>query len=323
VKLNQYWRFKMQIKAKLYSLCMTTVIFACSAATSWAAATVCNTKTVGTGANTTVIAVASNFYGPAQDLVTAFQSTAAGANTAITICQNSTAHLLAEINSGTELPASAFPTDPGFPRYGLFLAANAAAPVGLQSSTGNTAYSYANGIPVLFSVSSTISNVGNLMPSLAPTTATAASITGVVTSSQAISTSNAQTLAVADPTTAPYGLAATTILKDMALLPTATGFTVPTWMYGPLYSNIDLTYASIINNVNKSGFVSKAQICSILGSTRYIEFPGYQIDQEAILLKTLIGSPNATAAGLDSYVQGQIDSGDWNTFLLNHCYGTL
>jgi ABC-type molybdate transport system substrate-binding protein len=317
----------MRIKTKLCSLCTTAVIFACTASSGWAAATVCNTKTVGTGANKAAIAVASNFYAAAQDLVTAFQATGAGANTAVTICQNSTAHLLAEINSGTELPAAAFPSDPGFPRYGLFFAANATSPAALQTTTGNTAYPYANGIPVLFSVSPAVTSVVDLMPSLAVEGSTDpilnASLSETMTSDQAIATSTTNLLAVADPIAATYGLAATTILKDMGLLATTTGFTVPNWMHSPLYANIDLTYTSVMNNVNPSGFVAKAQICSTLAATRYIEFLDYPIDQEAILLNTLGGSPNATAAALNSYVLGQMNAHLWNGFLTTHCYQAL
>jgi len=312
----------MSIKSRLCSLGMAAVIFSFTTSGTWAASTVCTTKTNGTGTSTTRIAVASNFYGPAQELVTAFQGTTAGANTAITICQNSTAHLLNEINNGIELPSSAFPTDPGFPRYGLFMAANSSAPTSLQTSTGNIAYTYAYGIPVFFALQSTISSVSGLI-----TGATSSTISDPLSDLSAlysVNTSSAQYVAVAS-SAAPYGVAAHSILNNM--MGTALPNTVPSWVYSTLFSNIDLTYSSVINGTTKSGFVSKAQICDQINGTSpavtYVEFTNSDIvlDQKAILLKSSTTDP--VAAALNSYIQGRMTAGTWNSFLTSNCYGTL
>lgn len=320
----------MSIKAKLSSLGMTAAVLAFTASGSWAANTVCNTVYGPYASSTdpvnTTIAVASNFYSAAQDFVNGYQASSddRGA-TVIRICQNSTAHLLTEIKTGTGLPSELLP-DPGSSttRYGIFFAANAAAPDELANSLSLPSYSYAKGLPVYFTLSSSISNVGQLMPSLATTTDPNRTLDRLVTSADAIDTTNAAltTVAVADPTAAPYGLAATTILYDMGLVPSTTGFTPPSWMHA-LYANIDLTLTSVTpDNINKSGFVSKAQICTILSSAKYIAFTNahYVLNQKAILLNT----SNTVASDLNSYLTGQLPPATgWNTFLTAHCYGTL
>lgn len=317
----------MSIKAKLCSLSMTAAVFSFIAPGSWAADTVCTTKTVGLGTDTTRIAVASNFYGPAQDLVDAFQLTTAGADTTITICHNSTTHLMAEISDGTGLPSSAFPTDPGYPRYGMFFAANTSA-----ATYGTSAFTYAKGIPVFYGLRPNFSSVSNLITGLGGGTSYAITDTCNNTglAPYAVNTGGAQTLAIASAA-APYGVAAHTILNaitsDEGNNATSLPNTIPSWVHSPLYSNIDLTYTAVNNGTLKSGFVSKAQLCEqIKGNTTpavtYVEFTGTDctLDQKAILLN----SSDTVSSALNSYIQGRITAGTWNTpFLSDHCYGSI
>ena len=317
----------MSIKAKLCSLSMTAVVFAFTASVGIAADTVCSPLIYGPDADPsvtipdTIIAVASNFYTPSQDMVAAFQQTTDGRPTIIQICQNSTTHLMAEISDGTGLPAPLLP-DPGYPRYSMFFAANTSA-----ANYGTSAYSYAKGIPVFFGLQSKIASVSNLVTGLGG--GYSATITAAVTDlgPYAVNTGGSQPVAVASAA-APYGVAAHTILNGIegTLLPG----TIPSWVYPTLFSNIDLTYAAIEAGTNgiKSGFVSKAQICDqIKGITTpavtFVEFTGTgcTLDQKAILLKP---SGDSVAAALNSYIRGQMPpNSGWNTFLTAHCYGTL
>jgi len=288
----------MSIKSKLCSLGMTVIVFSFTTLSSWAA-TVCTTKTTGSGTNIATIAVASNFYSPAQDLVYNFQQTPAGANTAITICNNSTTALKTEIDNGAN--------------YSLFFAADTTAAD--YNNSSRTAYSYAKGVPVFFAYRTNISDISGLITGLSGygTTLTANNL-----SSYAVNTSSAQSVAVAS-TDAPYGVKAHSIINSIE--GTSLPGTIPSWVHSPLYSNINLTFSAVGSGGINSGFVSKAQICNILSSVVYVAFTGsdYVLDQKAILLN----SSNTVASNLNAYLQDQIDSGDWNTFLTNHCYGTL
>ncbi len=310
----------MSISFKLSSLGAAAVVFAFTASTVFAANTVCSSLLYGPDADTsvttpdTIIAVASNFYSPAQDMVAAFQQTTNGRATIVQICHNSTTHLAAEISDGTGLPSSAFPTDPGYPRYGMFFSADTTA------ANYGTAYSYAKGVPVFYSPS--ISNVSGLITGLGNLKShnMTASCDSAGLSSYAVNTGSSQYVAVAVGG-APYGAKAHTIINAMegTSLPT----TIPSWVYSPLFSNIDLTLAAVGSNNIKSAFVSKAQICSQIsaGTATYVEFTGTGclLDQKTVLLQ----SSNTTASALNSYIQGRITGGTWNAFLTDHCYGTL
>jgi len=310
----------MNDKAGVCSCCVIGALFLFAASGSWAADTLCTVIGSSTAVDTT-IAVDSIFYEPAQDLVTAFETTTAGSGKTIRVCHNSTEHLLAEIKNGTALPPSAFPADPGFPRYGLFMAANVVAPNSLQASTHTIAYTYAYDTPVFFARRDTINTVQGLMNGLEG--GTSATIPGIATSGQAINISNARMIAVADSKTDHNGRIAATILRDMGLLSRKWGGGTPSWMHNPLYSDSNLAYRSVTDGVNVSGFASKGQICRQInsGSVTYVEFTGakYTSHQNAILLN----SSNPIATALNNYIQGRIIDGTWNTFLADHCYGTF
>ncbi len=137
--------------------------------------------------------------------------------------------------------------------YSLFLAANTTTPTGLQGTSyvqsGATAKLYANGIPVLFARYATVSDVATLMPT--QSSGVSASLDYSDLSFDQLDTSASQTVAVADPTAAPYGDAA---FKILASPPPNTGMgffaypptpsPLPGWMSSP-YGNIDLTFQSV------------------------------------------------------------------------------
>jgi len=266
------------------------------------------------------LAIASNFYVPAQTMAQNFINASSGTVTAVLVCMNSTAHLSAEITSGTQLPPELLP-DPGFPRYDYFFAANSSTPISLQSSTGTTAFLYANGIPILYSsttLNPSVATVGDLIVGLG--SATNASISGTSLSQYQIN-SRAQLVGVADPLQAPYGVAAQSITTAMGYV--WSGNTPPTPPVLPsLFANIDLTFASVGTTVNGqfvgAAFAAKSQICASLGSVQYVQFPSFQTVQWAIQLTT---GPVTTR--FDTYLHQQINTGNWNVFLAQNCYSAI
>lgn len=266
------------------------------------------------------IAVASNFYGPAQDMIADFTASGApGFGKHIRICHDSTGVLNSEIRSGNSN------------HYSLFLAANATTPQGLQSSgfeqSGATAQSYAQGIPVLFARKATVTDVSTLVPSQSGDSAT---ISSNSLTSHALDTTNAATVAVADPTPAPYGNAAFKVMAGMGLFSYTTPGTEPNPLPAYLsskYSNIDLTFQSVAASPypNKSGFVSKAQICGGIGGGSptyvYVAFTGsnYLLDQKGILIASGDGTDSIGSDVFD-WMLSNPSGTYWSTFLTNHCY---
>jgi hypothetical protein len=289
---------------------------AVTASSAWAAPTVCTTVPSGPTYDAT-IAVASNFFGPAQDLVTLFTAPGApGEGSAIRICHNATATLLDQIENAA-------------PTYSLFLAADDTTDSLVSSPyvpVGATSETYATGIPVLFARQVTVGDVQTLIPGVS--SGVSATISSVVTGSEALNPTNAQTVAVANPTLAPYGNAAKLIIQDM-------GFTwnppsSPTWI-SSLYDNISLTFNSVAVTPfpNKSGFVSKAQICSgITGSPPtyvYVEFTNskYLLNQKGILIDSQDSNENNLGAALWDYMLDNPNMSFWPNFLSTHCYGPI
>jgi molybdate transport system substrate-binding protein len=283
---------------------VTAVIIVGAAAASWAAATVCTLVPANCTPVDTRVAVASNFYYPAQDMVAQFQGQGKpGYGTCVQVCHNSTGALLTEINNNLTY-------------YGMFFAANATAPESLQSSTGNTAYLYAKGIPVFFGYRDDVTNVGGLITGLG--SGYNYELTTTDLSSYAINTGTAGSVAVAG-TAAPYGVKSHSIINSIE--GTSLPGTIPGWVQSPLYDNIDLTFSAVGTGSIKSGFVSKAQICDIYGDIAYVQFTSsdYILNQKAILLD----SSNSVASDLNNYVQDEIENDGWDDFLIDHCYGTF
>jgi len=285
---------------------------------AWAATTVCTTLTYGQAPyDTAIIAVASNFYGAAQDMVADFQADY-GEDTAITICHNSTTHLLAEINNGTELPAVLSGTS--FPHYDYFFAANASAPDSLyddgNGSIGYAPYSYVKGIPVFFADSDKISSTSGLIANQGTSTISASDLSGYAINTAL--TNEDDIIAVAS-TDAPYGVKAHAIINSIqgTSLPT----TIPSYVVDPLYDNVSLVYEDVMDDKTvTSGFGSKGQICAKIGDdVTYIEFTNdaYTLDQKAIQLQS-----SDINDALDDYLDGVIGTSAWEDFCDDNCYGT-
>ena len=318
----------MKIKSKVISLCIMTVLFAFAVSGSWAIT--CTYVPNGCGTPDAVLAVASNFDGPAHDLVAAFQVTGQpGAGTCVEICQDATATLLTAINN-----------NPGV--YDIFFAANATAPVSLQNGTGNTAFSYARGVPVLYAPydQSAMPDVGHLIVDLGETTSytiSANTSTTPAIGSYTLNITDATYLALADPSLAPYGKAGFVILNDMGELtyPPVPSPLPTTWMYSTLFGNIDDTLTNINAGTGgiKAGFVSKAQICEQIypyedGTAVYVQFTNstYTLDQKAILLDSSDSAnpPTTTAGKLRKYILDKITADTWYSgFLVPHCYNNI
>ncbi len=316
----------MSIRAKQLFLSLAGAVFAFAASPAWAQTTNCIVVPSSTSYDAT-IAVASNFYGPAQDLIATYTSTGQpGAGKHIRICENATAVLNTEIRTGTS-------------GYSLFLAANTTTPTGLQGTSyvqsGATAKLYANGIPVLFARYATVSDVATLMPT--QSSGVSASLDYSDLSFDQLDTSASQTVAVADPTAAPYGDASFRILASpppntgmgfFAYPPTPSP--LPGWMSSP-YGNIDLTFQSVASSPypNKSGFVSKAQICTGIGSSPptyiYVQFTNsaYVLQQAGILIASGNSTQDGIGASIFSYMLSNPSPTFWPDFLDAHCYGQI
>jgi len=266
-----------------------------------------------------MIAVASNFFDAAQNMISDYSASLATPQY-INICQNSTAELYGEI---TASPA------PGTSGYALFMAANATTPQSLQGSgyeqTSATAQLYAMGIPVLLARYATVTDIHSLIPS--QSSGVWATINYQVSSADQLNTTNAQEVAVADPAAAPYGAAAMSILGDM-------GYTlspIPSWIHTPLYANIDLTFQSVATSPypNKSGFVSEGQICSGIGMSPptyiYAEFTNsaYTLSQDLILIKSGNSTQNGIGSAIQNWMLSNADPGYWSGFLDENCYGQI
>jgi ABC-type molybdate transport system substrate-binding protein len=300
------------MKMRLF-LCVAVLAVLFTASFVFAADTVCTNPP---GA-TTKIAVASNFFGPAQTMAANFQT--ANPGQVVNVCHNSTGVLEQEILDAINA------TPPVAPPYDNLFAADAIAPSFLTAINGKldgsyTPFLYANGLPVLFGYHAgvtgktfNVADVSQLINGLSDEDQEASLPSPL--NGYSIATSTANTVAVADPVNAPYGTQAAAILYDLASHSPA--------VVTAQFDNIGLTYGVVGTNVTvngvsydiHSGFVSKAQICQDIDdeNVAYVEFPGYVLTQRAIQL-----TANGTA--LKTYIQNRIDDTTWDDFLTANCY---
>lgn len=230
-----------QMKKCLLSI--SGLVLAASSSLAWSQTPPVCTNVGGSGTPTITIAVASNFYDPAQAVASGFLGTPAGSGKIVRVCHNSTGLLVNEINAGTS-------------PYSLFLAANTAGPTSITISKG-TPFTYANGIPVLWSKSL---SSGSLM---------AAGI---------INKTNVTSLAIGNPSLAPYGAAAQAILTSLGQWETPGAWITQ-------YDNISLTKTAIENGTQVAGFVSKAQVCQQLDDAGFQDFASsFDIIQNGVVL---------------------------------------
>jgi molybdate transport system substrate-binding protein len=182
------------------------------------------------------ISVASNFYisgmvgnSPIADLIAAYQ---AATGDTVTVVQNgSTGTLETQITSGNALGVD------------LFLAADTAHPQDLVTNHSSlvvgSPFNYAIGTLVFWSNTNGVN------------------VTCGTGGSCGYNSSTYQNVAIADPSTAPYGVAANTLLT------VRYGLAAPL-STNPLvreFSNIDTTFAAVQNQTVTVGFVALSQIC--------------------------------------------------------------
>jgi molybdate transport system substrate-binding protein len=183
------------------------------------------------------ISVASNFYisgvagnSPIADLIAAYQSIHTGDT--VTVVQNgSTGTLESQITGGNALGVD------------LFLAADTAHPQDLVTNHSSlvvgSPFNYAIGTLVFWS------------------NTTGVNVTCGSGGSCGYDSSTYLNVAIADPSTAPYGVAANTLLTGRYGL-------IPPLSTNPLvreFSNIDTTFAAVQNQTVTVGFVALSQIC--------------------------------------------------------------
>jgi molybdenum ABC transporter molybdate-binding protein len=257
-------------------------------------------STVNAGAECTgepnpniTIAVASNMWIPAQELVKAFNATQPG-NYVIQVCHNSTGNLILDINNGIG-------------NYSLFLAANATAPYQVNTSLryGNVS-NYTTGIPVLWS------HNANLL-----TKNSSGDFNGSI---NLYSIPSGGKVVIANQTKAPYGLAAQEIMEYNT---SQWGDVNSSGSYSYLLhieDNIDATYTYIDTHSDSIGYVARSQICrnSIDANYTYSKYPStYNIPQAGVVLN----NGNTTLAKTfwdwlrDSYAQ--------NILVNRFCYGNI
>jgi molybdate transport system substrate-binding protein len=101
------------------------------------------------------------------------------------------------------------------------------------------------------------------------------------------------------------------------------------------YANIDLTFASVTGGTNKSGFVSKAQICNGIAPNKagtpdyvYVEFTGsnYRLMQGGIRIASGVPAQDTIGTDFFEFMINHDPNDDptyWPDFLTNHCYGQI
>ncbi len=121
---------------------------------------------------------------------------------------------------------------------------------------------------------------------------------GVVDANGAVlKTGNFAHLSIADPTAAPYGLAAMQTIDKLGL----TGSLTPKIVKG---SSITQAYQFVATGAAELGFVAQSQVINVPGGSRWL-VPANDhapIEQEAVVLKT--GAANPAAAAFAKFLRG-------------------
>jgi hypothetical protein len=321
-----------------FVFCVAVLAMMFAAVGSFAATTDCTyvvTKGTTPSASSLKLAVASNFYEPAKDMIGGTVTYADGfldntsvTNITVTICHNSTTTLKNEILANSSL-------------YDMLFAADNTA-----DDVGTNEFTYAIGTPVFFGLNSAnIPNIGALIQQTLSGTLDLAQLSGTINGSGTVALSPynvkstlkgiVSSVSVAG-TGAPYGRAGRDILNNMEgwtppANPSMSDYP-PNWIYTPLWGNIDQTFDSVNSNqvdTNgdgvfdlstpsvRAGFGGKSQICSGINIANptyvYVEFLGYQLEQTASIVNA-----STLATNLRNYI---VNGGStWEDFLEAHCY---
>ena len=250
----------MKISIKKLAFSLSAVSLALMASAGWAQ-TPDECTVVGGITPDFTIAVASNFYTPAQRIVEMFQETEEGDGVVVQVCHNSTGLLVQEINGTGDYVGNANPRG-----FSLFLAANNTATVVDNTNTATNRihlsaspiagsnHTYALGVPVLWSDELSTNKI-------------ITANTNNQNNAFMVNKTHVKTLAIGNPALAPYGVKAQAILQDIGQWETPQDPPVnPVTHWITQYDNIDLARLAIIGSgdafgMNDAGFVSMAQIC--------------------------------------------------------------
>ncbi|MEZ5818675.1 MAG: molybdate ABC transporter substrate-binding protein [Hyphomicrobiaceae bacterium] len=206
------------------------------------------------------VAVAANFTAAAKKLAAAFE-TASGAKVILSF--GSTGQLYTQITQGAP--------------FEVFLAADRERPwkaVEEGSAVAGSRYTYAVGRLVLYSRTD-----------------------GLELGEAALKARNFTRLAIANPTTAPYGAAAVQTMKALGVYEAL----IPKIVQG---SSIAQTYQFVASGNAELGFVALSQVAKVEVGSRWV-VPGRMhapIAQDAVLLKA--GAGNDSARGFLAFLKG-------------------
>jgi len=267
----------------------SALALALSASAAWGqtpAPTQCTNVVGSTAANdappTISVAVASNFDKPGQAIAADFLAEAGNMDKVIRICHNSTGNLADEINTGTS-------------GYDLLLAADNTSideKVDDEWKVDGSEFLYTEGIPILWTNTTGVSISG-----------------GDVTNASVVS------LAVADPSKAPYGVAGLQILNKTEQMEAAEP------KIGPYFDNIALTQAAIADGSKSAGFIAKSQVClngTVSGVAYYEDWPAGSytpVKQQGVILK-----PNVNSTLTGDFVTYLLGTEAQNTLVNQYCY---
>lgn len=211
------------------------------------------------------VAVAANFTAPMQDIALAFEQ---DTGHRVVAAFGSTGQLYAQISHGAP--------------FEVFLAADDTTPARVESeglAVAGSRFTYATGALALWSADTNLINDGELV----------------------LRSGDFQHLAIANPKTAPYGLAATQVMQALNLTDALT----PKLVEG---QSIGQTYQFVASGNAEVGFVALSQVSRngeiTSGSAWQVPAAFYEpIHQDAVLLNK--GANNAAAAALLEYLQGE------------------
>ena len=211
------------------------------------------------------VAVAANFTAPMQDIAQAFEQVTGHR---VVAAFGSTGQLFAQSSHGAP--------------FEVFLAADDTTPARAESeglAVAGSRFTYATGALALWSADASLINDGE----------------------QLLRSGDFQHLAIANPKTAPYGLAATQVMQALNLTDALT----PKLVEG---QSIGQTYQFVASGNAQLGFVALSQVSRngeiTSGSAWQVPAALYEpIHQDAVLLNK--GANTAAAAALLEYLQGE------------------
>ncbi|OWL88600.1 molybdate ABC transporter substrate-binding protein [Halopseudomonas aestusnigri] len=211
------------------------------------------------------VAVAANFTAPMQEIAQAFEQ---DTGHRVVAAFGSTGQLYAQISHGAP--------------FEVFLAADATTPARIEQdglAVTGTRFTYATGALVLWSADASLISDGE----------------------QLLRSGSFQHLAIANPKTAPYGLAATQVMQRLGL----SAALADTLVEG---QSIGQTYQFVASGNAELGFVALSQVYRngeiTTGSAWQLPADLYEpIHQDAVLLDK--GADNPAAAALLSYLKSE------------------